>query len=109
MSIGECPECGDELYVFKTKSHKKLIKCVNDECPKKLAFGIPKKGSIEVTGLICPKNKLPVLAITPNIKLTQGKYKKDTKKTYFWTKSPCFTCNKQNSCEIRKEAQEDYD
>ena len=109
MSIGECPECGDELYIFKTKSHKRLVKCVNDECPKHTVFGVPKSGKIEVTGLKCPKNNYPVLAITPNIRLTKGKYKKDTKKTYFWTNSPCFACRDQNSCKIRKEALEDYE
>ena len=109
MSIGECPECGDELYVFRTKSRKKVVKCLNDDCPKQLAYGVPKSGKIEVTGLKCPKSNLPVLAIIPNIRLAQGKYKQNTKGIYFWTNSPCFTCREQNSCEVRKEAKEDYD
>ena len=31
MSVGECPECGDELYLFRTKARKKVVKCVNDD------------------------------------------------------------------------------
>jgi ssDNA-binding Zn-finger/Zn-ribbon topoisomerase 1 len=83
MSIGKCPECGDELYLFRTKSRKKVVKCVNDDFPKQFAYGVPKSGKIEVTGFKCPKNNLPVLAIIPNIRLAQGKYKKNTKGIYF--------------------------
>jgi ssDNA-binding Zn-finger/Zn-ribbon topoisomerase 1 len=107
-SLGECPVCGDELFVFRTRSRKRLAKCVNDECPNPPIFGIPKSGSIEVTGEVCPKNGFPLIAIVPNLRLTQGRYKSQIKKTYFWTNGPCFTCSKQDRCDILKELCEDY-
>ena len=106
---GDCPVCSDELYIFKTKSHKRLVKCVNEECPKNIIYGLPKAGTIEVTGVICPKNEFPILAIIPNLKLANKKYKSQTKRTYFWINGqPCFSCSKQDRCEALKEVKEDY-
>ena len=107
-SLGECPVCGDELFVFRTRSRKRLAKCVNDDCPNPPIFGMPKSGSIEVTRERGPQKEFPLIAIVPNLRLTQGRYKPQTKKTYFWTNGPCFTCSKQDRCEILKELREEY-
>ncbi len=108
ISIGDCPACGDELYIFKTSTHKRLVKCVADDCPKKTIYGIPKAGKIEVTGIVCPKTEIPMLAIFKNIKLSGGRYKTAKHQVYFFGKSPCFDCSKRPSCIQYKELVEDY-
>ena|SRR6056297_1763017 len=105
--VGVCPTCGDELYIFKTRSRKRFIKCINDHCEYN-GYGIPKSGSLEVTGLICPKYNVPVLAVLKYLKLPRGRFKRDPKKSYFFTKRPCFTCFEQDKCEVLKEAKLDY-
>jgi hypothetical protein len=109
LCIGECPYCGDELYVFKTRNRKKLARCISDECPKKYIFPVPSKGSLEVTGLICEKKNLPILAIIPNMKIKAGVYKPQNKNTYFWTDTACFACPKQHQCPQLKELEDEYD
>ncbi|MHA1585277.1 MAG: hypothetical protein ACTSWL_08480 [Promethearchaeota archaeon] len=109
INVGDCPFCGDELYIFKTKSRKRLVKCINEDCPKEYVYPIPKSGKVEVTGGICPKNNLPILAIIPNLVVATGKYRKRKKSTYFWTDGPCFSCSKQSKCENLAEIKEDYD
>ena len=108
-NIGECPVCGDELYIFKTKSYKRLIKCINEECDPATIYPVPQRGKLECTGLICPKHHLPILAVVPNVKLHTGKYQQQRKKTYFWTKGPCFTCKQQSKCAQLLELQDEYD
>ena len=105
--IGECTECGDEVYVFRTRSHKRFAQCVNEECNE--SFPLPSKGSIEETGLDCPITGTQIIAVVPNIRLSRGNFKQQTKKTYFWAKKPCFTCPDQYSCEALKDAKNDYD
>lgn len=109
QSIGECPECGDEIYIFRTASRKRYAKCVNEECPKEYSFPLPSKGKIEVTGILCQKYSVFLLAIIPNLRLSKGRYVRQEKKTYFWTSAPCFTCREQSHCSQLNEAQEDYE
>ena len=107
-NIGECPECGDELYIFKTRSHKRLVKCINEDCEHPTIYPVPQRGKVECTGYLCPVHNLPILAIVPNLKLHTGRYQQQRKKTYFWTKNPCFTCRKYSKCDLIQELQDDY-
>jgi ssDNA-binding Zn-finger/Zn-ribbon topoisomerase 1 len=106
--IGDCPECGDELIVYRTRSGKRVAKCLNNQCPKQYAYPLPTKGTIETTGSICPETSAPLLAIIPNIVLKNRQRRRDEKKTYFWAKGPCFACSKAKKCEPLKEALSDY-
>ena len=104
--IGTCPHCGDDLAVFKTNQYKRFVKCLNDECVDS-AYPLPRKGSFEVSGEICPKTHLPVLAFVPQTPRagTKGTYRK---KTYFWAKGPCFACFDRSHCAVWQELNEDY-
>ena len=108
INVGECPGGGDELYIFRTQSRKRLIKCINEECNNPTIYPVPHRGKIECTGYICPENNLPILAIVPNLRLRTGQYQSQKKKTYFWTKKPCFSCRTQSKCDLVQELQEDY-
>lgn len=105
--LGDCPLCGDEIYMFKTASHKRLAKCINEDCGKTV-YPLPKRGTIELTASLCPISQLPVLAIIPNLRLSKGNYRRQESKVYFWVTKPCFSCSKVDSCSLRKELQEDY-
>jgi ssDNA-binding Zn-finger/Zn-ribbon topoisomerase 1 len=107
-NIGECPLCGDELYIFRTKNRKRLVKCINEDCDPPTIYPVPSRGKIECTGYKCPEFNLPILAVVPNLRLRTGQYQSQTKKTYFWTKKPCFTCKNYSKCELVIELQEDY-
>ena len=105
--LGDCPICGDEIYLFKTRQHKRYAKCINESCGK-TAYPLPKRGSIEPTGCICPKNHLPVLAIVPKLHLSCGNIRRQESKVYFWTDGPCFSCGNRVDCKIWKELKDDY-
>ena len=104
---GECPDCGDEMYVHKTKSYKRFVKCINPECGE-TGYGIPKRGSIESTGLVCPRSNVPLLAVVKYTKIPGRRFVKNPDKVYFYSDRPCFACPDVDSCEVRKEAELDY-
>lgn len=106
QTVGECPQCGDELYVFRTYSYKRFAKCINPDC--QYSYPLPSKGSIEETGVCCPQSAVQILAIIPNIRLTRGRYQAQENQTYFWANRPCFTCPSRNQCANWKEVKEDY-
>jgi hypothetical protein len=121
LEVGTCPFCQDDIYIFRTQSRSRVAKCINEECPVEFAFGIPKKGSLEVTALYCPKpvgqikgvapnegSRIQILAVIPNQYIKQGTFRSQTKKTYFWAKTPCFVCNKRSTCEELAEAKEEF-
>jgi ssDNA-binding Zn-finger/Zn-ribbon topoisomerase 1 len=108
ITIGDCPHCGDEIYLFKTRSNKRLAKCVNEQCPKKLAYPLPHAGKIECTHEICPQSQLPLLVVIPNMKLTHGRIKANRKQLYFWADRACFGCSKNRQCKILKDMQIEY-
>ncbi|MHA1729099.1 MAG: topoisomerase DNA-binding C4 zinc finger domain-containing protein [Promethearchaeota archaeon] len=62
ITTGVCPECGDELTLYKSKSYRRFIKCENPDC--EFSYPVPKAGYIESSGLVCPEKKLPILIIT---------------------------------------------
>ncbi len=105
--VGECPVCGDEMYVHKTKSYKRFVKCINPECDGE-GYGIPKRGSIECTTLTCPRSRVPLLAVVKYTKIPGRRFIKNTDKVYFFAKRPCFACPGVDSCKVRKEAELDY-
>ncbi len=105
--LADCPICGDEICLVKTRNHKRFAKCINEDCGKTV-YALPKAGTIENTSALCPINQLPILAIVPNLRLPGGDFRRQEKKTYFWVDKPCFTCRKVDSCEIHKELLEDY-
>lgn len=105
--LGDCPACSDEIYLFKTRQHKRYAKCINESCGK-TSYSLPKQGSIEPTGCQCPKNRLPVLAVIPKLHLANGNVRRQKSKSYFWTDGPCFSCGKRKECEIWKDLIEDY-
>jgi ssDNA-binding Zn-finger/Zn-ribbon topoisomerase 1 len=105
--IGDCPICGDELYIFHTKTNRRLIKCINDKCPKHILYPIPHSGSINTTGLKCQKARFPLLLITPHLKL-RHRIKDDTKRLYFWAAEPCFNCSLQSRCSTLIEAKKEF-
>ena len=86
--IGICPNCDCTISTFKTQNYKRFAKC--EICG--LSYALPKRGSINNSALICPRNKFPILIIE----------KKDHK-AYFWTEQPCFSCIKYDKCETVKE------
>ena len=104
--VGECEKCGDELYVFKTSNRKRFVQCANDECNQ--SFPLPAKGSLEETGELCPLNQMQILAIVPNLRLQRGNYRKQEKRTYFWTIKPCFTCREYSHCKPIQDLLEEY-
>lgn len=106
VCIGECPQCGDDLYVFRTYSHKRCAKCANEDC--EFGFALPGKGTIEATGVVCPESALQILAIVPNLKLQRGNYRRQEKRIYFWTDKPCYACRKKSVCQAFADVHEDY-
>jgi ssDNA-binding Zn-finger/Zn-ribbon topoisomerase 1 len=111
QSIGDCPDCGEELWVMKFKTGGRIAKCVNENCPQKTAYALPKKGKLERTGDLCPKSHVMILAVIPQLKLAARgslRFKAQEKKTYFWAKEPCFACSQQNRCAPLKELKEEY-
>jgi len=83
--IGICPNCDCSLSIFKTQNYKRFVKC--EICD--FSYALPKRGSIDNSALICPKNKVPILIIN-----------KKNQKAYFWTEQPCFSCVKYDKCEL---------
>jgi hypothetical protein len=121
IEVGTCPFCHDDVYIFRTQSRSRVAKCINPDCPVEFAFGIPKKGTLEVTAIYCPKpvekmkgiashedSRIQILAVVPNQYIKQGTFVSQTKKTYFWAKSPCFACSKRSTCLELAEAKEDF-
>jgi ssDNA-binding Zn-finger/Zn-ribbon topoisomerase 1 len=86
--IGVCPSCDCSLVLYKTRNYKRFVKC--EICG--LSYPIPKRGSIENSGLICPAKKVPILIIE----------KRNNQKAYFWADRPCFDCIHQDTCEELK-------
>ena len=96
-SIGDCIKCGEEIIIYRSKSRNRFIKCYNTDCD--FSYPLPRAGHIENSGLICPKNKLPILIIT----------KKNQNVTYFWVDGPCFTCKDGSNCPPLVDLREEYE
>lgn len=99
--IGSCRICGDDLYLMRTKSHHRLVKCLNEDCDMaKKPYFLPKAGQIEPMGETCPLDGYPIVKIVPilHTKITTKALKKQT---YYWAKGPCFACKKM--CDVVKE------
>lgn len=96
LSIGDCPECKDELVMYRSRARNRFIKCENPDC--EFSYPIPKYGKVETTFLKCPETNLPLLMIT----------KKNQNVVYFWTTKPCFTCSRGSSCEPVNELREEF-
>lgn len=121
MNIGDCPFCGDEVIIFKTKSRSRVAKCINEDCPVHFAYGVPKKGDLEITALFCtkpipslkgqsaqPNAKIPILAVGPKQYIKSGTFRSQTKKIFFWTRGPCFVCSQRSKCVELAEAKEEF-
>lgn len=108
QSLGECPICGDEIVLIKTNSLNRMAKCLNDNCPKKFSYPLPKKGHIENTGSICPKTSVPVIVITPQLRVNTGRIKAETEKSYCWAQVPCFSCKEFRRCPVNLDLLEEY-
>ena len=106
--LGDCPFCGDPIYLFRTKAGSRIGRCVNDECEKKLLYPLPKAGHLEVTSDICPLSSLPIVLIVPNLKLTKDKFKQEKDRAYCWVNKPCFNCSKKGTCQPMREVLEAY-
>ena len=92
--IGSCPLCGDDLYMLRTKSGSRLVKCLNEDCVMAIKpYFLPKAGHIEPMGEECPINQYPVIKITPLLH-TKSVIRPLKKQTYYWAKGPCFACKK---------------
>ncbi len=97
--IGECPECGCSLMIYKTKNtYRRFGKCENVECD--ISYGLPKAGSIETSGLKCPKTKFPVLIIRA---VGRNKHR-----PYSWGKTPCFDCTQFDKCNVVKDLVQEF-
>ncbi|MBD3352679.1 MAG: hypothetical protein GF364_14425 [Candidatus Lokiarchaeota archaeon] len=94
---GDCPECGDELTIYRSSRGGRFIKCENPECD--FSYPLPRSGKIEVTYATCPKTKLPIILIT----------KSTSKHRYFWVNGPCFNCYEGARCKPMKELKEEYE
>lgn len=92
--IDTCPKCGSSLIFYKTKNYKRYVKC--DHC--KIAYALPKKGSLSNSALKCPERNFPILLVD-----------RDHQKTYFWTDRPCFTCRLIDNCKPVKELIEEFE
>jgi hypothetical protein len=106
--LGDCPTCGDPIYLFRTKAGSRVARCVNDDCEKKLFYPLPKAGQLEVLGEKCPLWELPIVLIVPNLKLMKDKYKQEKDRAYCWANKPCFACSKKSTCKPIKEILESY-
>lgn len=82
--LGECPECGDQLIMFKTSSYKRFAKCESF----KNSYPLPKRGNIHNSMLCCPVKGYPILIV-----------QKSNSKAYFWADKPCFNCFNSDKCE----------
>ena len=82
--IGICPGCECSISIFKTQNYKRFAKC--EVCG--LSYALPKRGSINNSALICPRNHFPLLIIDRN-----------GQPAYFWSDQPCFTCISYDKCE----------
>jgi ssDNA-binding Zn-finger/Zn-ribbon topoisomerase 1 len=82
--IGECPNCGCTLIMYKTSNHKRFVKC--EGCG--ISYPVPKWGKIHSSALLCPMRSYPILIV-----------KKSNSKAYFWTDRPCFDCMHSDKCE----------
>jgi ssDNA-binding Zn-finger/Zn-ribbon topoisomerase 1 len=107
QELGTCPSCGDDLWIFKTRTGHRLARCVNEHCPKKLQYSLPKRGKLEVTADLCPKFHVNIVVVIPHLNL-KTRFKADQKKTYFWSMSPCFMCTQQSRCVPLQELKEEY-
>ena len=107
-SLGECPICGDELVLIKTSSANRMAKCLNDHCPKKFTYPLPKRGQIEVTGSICPKTFIPLIVIIPLLRVNNTRIRAEYSKAYCWTQGPCFSCRDQKKCGVHIEILDEY-
>ncbi|MGQ4873688.1 MAG: hypothetical protein ACP6IY_06380 [Promethearchaeia archaeon] len=94
--LGECPNCGCSIQLYKTNSHKRFAKC--EYCG--LSYGLPKRGRLYNSGLTCPLSLLPILIIEPI-----GANKNPS---YFFTDQPCFNCVKSSKCRLIKELKEEF-
>ncbi len=121
LNIGDCPFCNDEMFVFRTHSRSRVAKCINENCPVQFAYGVPKKGDLEITALFCPKpipsikgicpqpqTQIQLLAVIPKQYIKRGTFRSQIKKTFFWTRGPCFACSLRSSCEALIEAKEEF-
>ena len=104
-SVGECPQCGSTLEMYKTKKGSRLIQCENDECArkdetgnsvgrsrKKIFYWLPRKGHVESTNCYCPKDKYPIMVVE---KANNSRFKISS---YFFANGPCFSCLKRDHC-----------
>ncbi len=82
--IGDCPQCGCTLMMYKTSNYKRFVKC--EVCGN--SYPVPKSGSIHSSALLCPLRKYPILII-----------QKENSKAYFWTDRPCFSCTHYDKCQ----------
>ena len=108
QSLGECPYCGDELVIIKTSTMNRLAKCLNDNCPKKFTYPLPKRGLIEITGSMCPKTQVPVIIIIPQLRVNTGRIKAENEKSYCWAQGPCFSCKEFRRCPINLDLLDEY-
>lgn len=86
--IGTCPQCGCSISMFKTNNYKRFAKC--EVCG--MSYSLPKRGKISNSGLICNREKVPILIV-----------EKPDQKAYFWADKPCFTCIDTDKCERTRE------
>ncbi|MFX0077322.1 MAG: hypothetical protein ACFE96_17915, partial [Candidatus Hermodarchaeota archaeon] len=70
------------------QNYRRFVKC--EICS--FSYALPKRGSIDNSALICPKNEIPILIINNK-----------NQKAYFWTEQPCFSCVKYDKCKIIKD------
>ena len=105
-SIGDCPKCGDDLVMLHTPSHKRIAKCLNDQC--KEIYALPRRGSIRLSGEVCPLTHHPVLIIIPNLHVNETRFHLQYQQAYTWAQGPCFTCPKFSSCAIVQMIKEEY-
>lgn len=91
--IGQCPNCGCSLEIFKTSNYKRFVKC--EGCGT--SYALPKKGKLSNSALECPKSKVPLLIVE---RLTQP--------AYFWSDQPCFSCINYDHCEVIKELVKEF-
>jgi ssDNA-binding Zn-finger/Zn-ribbon topoisomerase 1 len=83
--IGECVKCQCSLSIFKTNNYKRFVKC--EACG--LSYPLPKRGTLSISALNCPKSGFPVLIVS-----------RRDEKAYFWADQPCFSCIAYDSCEV---------
>ena len=92
--IGICPNCDCSIFIYKTNNYKRFAKC--EICG--FSYPLPKRGSIEISALVCPEKNVPLLIVE----------KKD-QKAYFWADQPCFGCVHVDSCEPIKDLKLEFE